>query len=92
MSQKTPKPQDKSDTLWSHLNALELGGNALLLLDGSLLGLCQLVGQGHILKFQVLQEACLGHLSNLQRIYHTVESRSIPSTSEAAGVRVSTQG
>lgn len=50
-----------------HLNALELDSNALLLLDGPVLGFRQLVGQGHILKFQVLQEARLGHLSNLQR-------------------------
>lgn len=57
-----------------HLDALQLQSNALLLLEGPVLSFRQLVGQGHVLEFQMLQEACLGHLSNLQRESHQVES------------------
>lgn len=51
---------------WVYLNALQLHSDALLLFNGAVLGLGQLMGKCHVLQLQVFHGAKLSHLPRLR--------------------------
>lgn len=65
MLQKPNNVINRNDCLRLYLDALQLNSNALLVFDGAVLSLSQLVGESHIFQLQMFHNTNLSHLSSL---------------------------